>query len=280
MAAKNKKSDLKNIANPGAALGQAIGDSMELALSRCLTAVAEKRGCHYLGTGPVLTPGSPKRLMELPDEFGTKYRLDAVITDDSFRPLVLLESKYIRYVKHNRDKGSWICQTHKALRSNFHSVRKSIAVLAGSWSDPSVAMIRSAAVDAFIIPYSKIKHLLEAHGVDYDWTEGDRNTPIHALMTYTKLSDAKKRKVGEDMLTDIKPSLIKSVDSALRFDVTPEIADVMVEFHATTGEYRQRRFDSVEDAAIYLNEANATDLFNIEDAPIMPNIKKHWNGSH
>lgn len=266
--------DAANIANAGAALGQEIGASMERALGRYLTATVERRGGHYLGARPILDLDAPKRMLELPDEFGTKYRIDAVITNGDFQPLVLLESKYIRYTKHNRDKGSWICQAHKVLRRRFHSVRKSVAVLAGGWSEPSVAMIRSAEVEVFLIPYRKIKELLEERKVDYDWTEGDRSTPIHALMTYNKLPNAEKEKIGEDMLVDIRRPLIEAIDSAMR-DTTPEIADVMVEFHATSGEYRQRRFDTVEDAAAYLNNANAMEIFNIEDAPTIPNFEKH-----
>lgn len=42
------------------------------------------------------------------DQFGTEYKIDAVIANHAMQPIILFESKYLRYTKHNRDKGSWI----------------------------------------------------------------------------------------------------------------------------------------------------------------------------
>ena len=267
MAARKaaKKAAKKNIANPGAALGQAIGEMMERALAARMLSLAKRHGCHYLGPDP--DPDAANKTLRLEDEFGTKYRIDAVITNGDLQPLVLLESKYIRYKKHNRDKGSWICHTHRSLRNRFHSVRKSVAVLAGSWTQSSMAMIRSARVDIFLVPFEKISALLDARGVDFEWDEKDHNAAVHAWMTYDKFSPAVKRQIAEDMIADIEGAFNKAIDSALQSDDAPEIEEVVVEIHATTGEIRQERFETVESAARYLNNANAEAIFNIEDAP-------------
>ena len=267
MAARKaaKKAAKKNIANPGAALGQAIGEMMERSLAARMLSLAKRHGCHYLGPDP--DPDAANKTLRLEDEFGTKYRIDAVITNGDLQPLVLLESKYIRYKKHNRDKGSWICHTHRSLRNRFHSVRKSVAVLAGSWTQSSMAMIRSARVDIFLVPFEKISALLDARGVDFEWDEKDHNAAVHAWMTYDKFPPAVKRQIAEDMIADIEGPFNKAIDSALQSDDVPEIEEVVVEIHATTGEIRQERFETVESAARYLNNANAEAIFNIEDAP-------------
>ena len=265
--AKKKTTESKAVVNPGAALGQAIGEMMEISLVARMQSLAKEHGCHYIGPDP--DPNAKNKIVQLQDEFGTKYRIDAVIANDDHQPLVLLESKYIRYKKHNRDKGSWICHTHRSLRNRFHSIRKSVAVLAGSWTRPSVAMIQSAQVNVFLVPYEKISALLAAQGVEFDWGEQERDRAVHAWMTYDKLSFAVKRQIAEDMIADIESSFNDTISLALRSDAKPKIKDVVVEFHATTGEIRREHFDSVEEAAFYLNDANAANIFDLESAPTM-----------
>ncbi len=77
------------------------------------------------------------------------------------QPLIIFESKYIRYTKHNRYKASWICNAHSAIRKRYHSIRSSIAILAGNWSQPSLAMMKSFDIIIFIIPFEVISNLLK-----------------------------------------------------------------------------------------------------------------------
>ena len=98
------------VANPGSALGEAIGAAMERSLKVRLLAVAEEHGCHYITSGVRKTKsGKVAKKLIMFDNFGTEYDLDGVIANKAMQPLILIESKYIRYKKHNRDKGSWVC---------------------------------------------------------------------------------------------------------------------------------------------------------------------------
>ena len=257
----------KRIANPGATLGQAIGEHMERALGRALAGISDRHGCHYLGTGPLVAESAKRRQLNLQDEFGTKYRLDAVIANADLQPLVLLESKYIRYAKHNRDKGSWICHTHQTLRRRYYSVRKSIAVLAGTWTGPSVAMMRSADVDVFLIPFERICDLLQQQQIDFRWAEDDRDSAVHAWRSYDALPEAAKKAIGEDMLDGILADLSETVDAALNDSAPPKIADVVIEFRAAAGEILRQRFDSTEEAIAYLDSADAGTIFSMDRAP-------------
>jgi len=74
----------------------------------------------------ILATKARKKLI-LTDQDGNDYEVDAVIVNRRFQPLVLLESKYIRYKKHNRDKASWICTAHTKLRAKFPTIRTSIS---------------------------------------------------------------------------------------------------------------------------------------------------------
>lgn len=141
--------DSKIIANPGSTLGEALGALIEGEVNRLTRPIAEEYGCVYVTAGrPNPRTGQPTKLL-LKDSSGNEYNIDAVIANQRMQPLVLIESKYIRYKKHNRDKGSWICTAHYSLRRSFPTIRKSIAVLAGSWSRSSKAMLNSFDINLF-----------------------------------------------------------------------------------------------------------------------------------
>lgn len=131
---------MADIANPGSALGEAIGALLEEEIHRILKPLAEASNCVYVSTGTSRIGKSAKLILE--DSDGNGYNVDSVIINHRFQPLVLIESKYIRYKKHNRDKASWICTAHTKLRERYGTVRKSIAVLMESWSKPSKRLLK------------------------------------------------------------------------------------------------------------------------------------------
>lgn len=131
------------VANPGSTLGEAIGMLVELEVNRLLRPIAEENGCVYITAGPINPRTGRATKLLLKDAAGNEFQIDAVIANKRRQPLVLIESKYIRYTKHNRDKGSWVCTAHYSLRRTFPTIRKSIAVLVGNWSAPSKAMMKS-----------------------------------------------------------------------------------------------------------------------------------------
>lgn len=128
-----------NVRNPGSALGETIGAYLELALNKYLSELVREYSCHLVTKGRLNPKAKKDTKLLLHDNFGTAYNIDGVIANESMQPLILLEYKYIRCKKHNRDKGSWLCKAHSAIRKRYHSVRSSIAILAGSWSSSSVA---------------------------------------------------------------------------------------------------------------------------------------------
>ena len=172
--------DQKIVANPGSTLGEAVGALVEREVNRLLRPMAEGHDCVYLSAGkPNPRTGRVTKLL-LHDEAGNAYNIDAVIANQRLQPLVLIESKYIRYKKHNRDKGSWICTAHYSLRRTFPTVRKSIAVLAGSWSASSKAMMESFDVSLFEVGFSHVVQTLGEYGVDFGWEEKERDKALLA----------------------------------------------------------------------------------------------------
>ena len=175
--------------NHASALGLAIGSSMENALEKFLIDVADKYGYHYLTSGVRTTKSGkkPKKLL-MSDNLGNEYDIDGVLANESMQPLIIFESKYIRYTKHNRDKGSWLCNVHSSVRRRYHSIRSSIAILAGSWSESSRTMMRSNNINLFLIPFNNICDILNDFDIDFTWEENDSEKDTRAWENFNRLN--------------------------------------------------------------------------------------------
>lgn len=266
----------KIVTNGGSAIGEAIGHNMELILHEYIDKFLEDYHCHFIKeTGYNPQTGKTSKKLLLYDNYGNDYNIDGVITDESMRPLVLLESKYIRYKKHNRDKGSWICNAHSAIRKRYASIRASIAVLAGSWSKTSLAMIKSYDVNVFLVPFEFISSLLREVKIDFEWEENDKDKAMLAWNKYQALPDAKKRCIAIKMVNLIKTSLLKFLAEILDDTKTREIKKVIVEIITNIGETRRYIFESREEAVEFLNrfslddEFDGASLLSIYDLPIV-----------
>lgn len=171
---------MNDVQNPGSAIGEAIGAEMEKALHTFLATLVEVRGHHFLSKSPIA--GKKKLLMF--DNFGNDYNIDAVIANEAMQPIIHFASKYIHYKKHNRDKASWVCRAHPAIRRRYDSIRSSIAILAGNWSLSSRAMLKSYDINLFIVPFNRISDLLAKQGVDFNWV---RKSAIKLLLLGTSI---------------------------------------------------------------------------------------------
>jgi len=256
----------KNIQNPGSALGEAIGAEMEKALNSFLTDIAESAGHHFVSKGFDSDGRQTKKLLMF-DTFGTSYNIDSVIANQAMQPIVLVESKYIRYKKHNRDKGSWVCTAHTALRKRYPSIRSSIAVLAGSWSLTSIAMMKSHDINIFLIPFERICDLLSAHGIMFDWGEKDRAGAIAAWSKFTHLSVAERANIGDAMIEPIKDTLKTSVLTILDETRERQVDRVSIELHSNTGEVKIYEFTTVAEAVEFLNSETLRGVFITTDSP-------------
>ncbi len=255
-----------NIQNPGSALGEAIGAEMEKSLNVFLAALVEEHGCHFLSKSPLSNKdGSAKKLL-LYDKFGTAYNLDAVIANESMQPLILIESKYIRYKKHNRDKGSWICTAHPALRRRYESIRSSIAVLAGNWSLSSLAMMKSHDINIFLIPFALICELLAHYSINFAWGEKDRVTAVESWGIHSALSVEQRSNIGAQMVNFIKDDLAQLVLNILDETTPRDIARVVVELHSNLGEIKEYEFSEVAQAITFLNSAELENVFITHDS--------------
>lgn len=257
----------KDVANPGSALGEAIGVIMENALNRNLKPLIEALGHIYISAGPKNPKNGKDTKLILKDKYDVEYSIDSLIVNKSLQPIIVLESKYIRYKKHNRDKGSWIKASHTAIRERYSSVRSSIAILAGSWSAPSKAMLKSADINYFEIPFEKLCEILDEYGIDFRWGEKEREKAYTAWNIFCKLSTDDLEAIGNKIIDEIALELDDSIKKILDDSVEREI--VKIEIHVTTnlGEVKIFSFDDIEAALEFLNEFDTEEILDTSNAP-------------
>lgn len=260
-------SDYQTVANPGSALGEAIGSSMERSLAKLLTQFADDYGCYYMTSGvrKVKSGRKAKKLL-LSDNFGNEYDIDGVMANEKMQPLIIFESKYIRYKKHNRDKGSWVCHAHSAIRKRYHSIRSSIAILAGSWSNSSVAMMKSNDINIFLIPFDFISAKLREYGIDFEWGEKEKDKAHEAWNKYNQLSEDQQDKIGEEMITLIESKLLGLIEQILDDSLMREVEKIVLELVSNLGEVKVYEFDSVEEAIEFLEQEGLEQVFLTSDS--------------
>lgn len=247
------------LANPGSTIGEAIGHLMEAEMHRILAPIAQERGYIYVSTGPVNKRTKRPAKLVLVDDDGIQYELDAVIMNSRFQPLILLESKYIRYKKHNRDKASWICTAHTRLRRRFISVRKSIAILMGSWSSPSKQLLRSFEVDILEIPFANVVAALAKYGIVFDWAEKDKDTAMLSAQAFRSLSLEHLRAIALELLDTIQSDLIEAIRQSLDESSPRYVSAISVVVRSNWGETFTYNFQSLEDALKFLTAFNEQD---------------------
>ena len=264
----------ENIQNPGSALGEAIGSLMERSLGSRIGPLVVENDCLYITSGPINKKTGKKTKLLLRDENGIDYNIDALIANKKFQPLILIESKYIRYKKHNRDKGSWVCTAHTALRRRFSSIRSSITILAGNWSKTSKALLRSFDVTLFEIPFDDICRILADYGIDFNWEEKDREKAFVAWNNFLKLDEPHRNEIGDRMIELIAGDLKKIVLTVLDDSVPRKITEVEVQVTTSFGEVKIFRFDDVKNAAMFLKDIDNEELLSTDKSPTLFDVIK------
>jgi len=228
--------------NAASAFGEEIGKLFENAILKGLSETVKNRGCS-------IKPAKMK------NGTGNIYQIDAVIFNKASKPIIIIDPKYIRYTKHNRDKGSWLCVAHYNLRKTFPSIRKSIAILAGRWSKPSVALIKSFGVEVLEVPFSVFCDALDSEGIDFNWAENDRRSSTHAWESFCKLTHVNKIHIMENITAEMIPLLRKEVIEVLDTDVSTipqRVKQVEILLKTDRNEMLLSTFTSVSEALRYL----------------------------
>ena len=244
----------KEVTNGGSAIGEAIGDLLEQQVHKTFKEIEENNHVYFLTRYGTTKAGKESKKLLLPDEYGNEYNMDGLLINEGGIPLMLIESKYIRYKKHNRDKASWICNAHSAVRKFFPSIRSSVAILAGNWSGTSLAMLTSYGVSYFMVPFNEISNILKDYGVDFEWEENEYDKALSAWEVFSTLSDYDKQQIGIRMIDIVKEELVEYVESILDDTVIRELKSIVIELHTNKNEVFKYTFENKEEAIEFLTK--------------------------
>ncbi|MBI2859871.1 MAG: hypothetical protein HYX90_12455 [Chloroflexi bacterium] len=228
--------------NPASACGEEVGKLFEQAIVKGLGKDIKSRGYSI-------------RPRKMKNGTNNVYQIDGVIEDKARNPVIIIDPKYIRYTKHNRDKGSWLCVAHYNLRKTYPTIRKSIAILAGRWSKPSIALIESFGVEVLLVPFSVLVEALGKHGVHFDWPESDRLGSNKAYMALCSLKKTEKTQIANDIVSEVMPLLRKEVLEVLDADISTipqRVRQVEILLKTDRDEMLLRTFDTVSEALAFL----------------------------
>lgn len=225
------------VRHPGSALGEAVGKLIEADLAAAVRQIAEQYE-HSV------------RPMVLRNHMGNKHQIDTVVSDSESRPIILIEPKYLRYKKHNWDKGSRLCIAHYSLRRTYPSIRKSIGVLAGEWTDASLRFIESFGVEIHRIPFDHIANVLGRYGVEFRWGEKDEQTPSRAWQQFCQSSEEVRKEIAVAIAHPVRQAVVESVETTLRSDpnALKRVEAVELSIKTTEGEHLLYSFGSVSEA--------------------------------
>jgi hypothetical protein len=241
------------MANPASALGEAIGHLIESQVQNIVRKAVENSNC-YVDTGGKRMGKREGSKLLLVNDTGNEYQIDTVVEDNKGNPIALIECKYIRYKKHNRDKASWTCVAHYKLRTTYPTVRKSIAVLIGDWTAPSKKLMRSFGIEIIEIPFDRLASVLLKNGVNFRWAENDAKTPASSIIAFQKLSKKARETIAVECLASARTSLMKLVRKAIASkEVVPRnVEQIELLLKTNQDEFVLKKFEDLTDAISYM----------------------------
>lgn len=239
--------------NPASALGEAIGHLIEAQVQSIVMGAVADLDCYVDIGGERVGIRKGKKLL-LVNDTGNQYQIDTVVEDKEGNPVILLECKYIRYKKHNRDKASWTCVAHYKLRTTYPTVKKSIAVLIGDWTAPSIRLMESFGIDIINIPFEILSAALFKYGVIFKWAEGDSEIPASSLKAFSLLTEDTKRMIAVECILPIEEQLVAMVRKAIS---APEVAvrnvsKIEILLKTNQDEYVVKKFTDLTEAIMYM----------------------------
>lgn len=190
---------------PGHRFGQIIGDMLELAVRPPLVEVAKRHGL-YLDWKHERPARSGRKLVKWQDSKGNNHDLDYVLEAGGSetkqgRPKAFIEIAYRRYTKHSRNKAQEIQGAITPLAETYSDDHPFLGVvLAGVFTDGSLAQLRSHSFGVLYFPFDSIVEAFKVVGIDAFFDEDTPDDEIQAKVdAYDSLSAGDREKIGAQL---------------------------------------------------------------------------------
>lgn len=227
-------------------LPQMIWHEVERALFSHLGSFVEKTGCKFVGGR-----AAKSRSIVMTDLREQSYEVDAIVVDDTLRPLALIETPGFT------DKTVQLCQAHQAIKQKYSSIKKSLVIAVDNWNEESVKYLQSCNIDLVQIPLRQIRLLLAQYNIELDEITHEsieRNIPINR---FASLSEAEKQQIGQNLISPIKSEIENILAECFADLEMPSVARIRIELESAHGEITTREFTHLPEAIYFLQYADA-----------------------
>lgn len=241
--------------SPAHRLGQIIGEELERAIYNPLQEIADEFGLYldYKHKRPARSGGSK---VAWEDSRGNVHDLDYVLEENGSeeilgRPRAFIESAWRRYTKHSRNKAQEIQGAIAPLAETYHNCHPFLgAVLAGVFTEGSLAQFRSHNFNLVYCPYETIVRAFASEGIDVSTDESTSEIELQRKVdAFDQLTDDQRENIANE-IRQLHADQFGLFFDELRACLNRTIEHVFV----LTLSGLSRQLDSIEDAVRFVEE--------------------------
>lgn len=255
--------------SPAHRLGQIIGEQLERAIRKPLQEIAEEFGL-YLDYKHSRPARGNKRKVAWTDWRGNVHDLDYVLEEGGSeetlgRPRAFIESAWRRYTKHSRNKAQEIQGAIAPLAETYHDSHPFLGVvLAGVFTEGSLAQLRSHNFSLVYCPYEAIVQAFLSEGVDVSTDEDTSESELQEKVdAFGKLTEEQRESIASK-IRELHAAQFGPFFDKLRACLNRTIEHVFV----LTLSGASRQLDSIKDAVRFIEQhdeaAPATEFVRYE----------------
>ncbi len=237
--------------SPAHRLGQIIGDELEFAIRKPLQAIAEEYGL-YLDYKHARPAHGGEKKVAWRDSRGNTHDLDYVLEDGGSektlgRPRAFIETAWRRYTKHSRNKAQEIQGAIAPPAEIYRNYRPCLgAVIAGVFTEGSLAQFRSHEFNLAYCPYKTIMQAFASEGIDMSSNKAELQRKVDA---FDRLTPIQRERIAEE-IRNLHADRFNPFFETLRSCLKRRVEHIFVLTLSGTS----RRFDSIEDAVRFVSE--------------------------
>jgi hypothetical protein len=231
--------------SPAHRFGQIVGALLEEILAPELQLFCDRRGL-YLDRKGDRVPARAGKNVTWRDRFGNDHNLDFVIerggsASQIGRPLAFIEAAWRRYTKHSRNKAQEIQGAILPIKESWSRDDPFIGiVLAGVFTEDSLAQMRSSGFEVVLFPYETIVAAFAGVGIDIRF---DESTPddvfSRTVMKIDRLSARRSSELKSDLLGRNRQALAAFlVELGAKID-RRVVRIVVLPLHGATNEFAE-----------------------------------------
>ena len=240
--------------SPSHTLGQFIGDRLENAIRIPLQLIADNFGL-YLDYKHQRYARGRRSIVSWTDSYGNEHDLDYVLEEGGNesklgRPIAFIETAWRRYTKHSKNKAQEIQGALVPLADTYASVNPFLGVvLAGDFTDASLAQLKTHRFNVAYCPYSNIVAAFRTENVDISWEEDTSTRDLERKVeTLQGLSKLQCTRINNQIL-NLNAEQFDPFFNSLRASLSRRI--VFISILSLSG--TQFEFNSVSDAVKFIS---------------------------